>query len=268
MLQRVVPQEAVLLRVSAVTVLLALIAITGIAGAEPEAEMPEVPTLQVRGSAEARADPDEATVRLGVLAQEPTAREAQSRANEIAAGILSGLEELGISPSDIQTSELRLHPVVASVPQSRPSRPEEPREPEIVAYQATNVVAVRLTDLARVGPAIDAGLAAGANRLEGVAFGLQNDLPMRQEALRLAVREARAKATAIAEALEISLGEVLEVSEGGVSVHVPRFSQGMVMMRAEAASAATPVAAGQITVSAEVSIRYRIGPARTDGTGR
>lgn len=264
MLRRAVLQRA------AATALLALFAVTGISGAHPpEDEMTEVPTLQVRGSAEVRADPDEATVRLGVLAQEPTAREAQSHTNEIAAGILSGLEELDIPQSDIQTSELRLHPVYASPPQPRPSRPGEPQEPKIVAYQATNVVAVRLTDLAKVGPAIDAGLEAGANRLEGVAFGLQNDLPVRKEALRRAVREGRAKATAIAEALEVELGEVLEVGEGGVSVRMPRFSEGMAMMRAEAASATTPVAAGQIIVSAEVSIRYRIRGARTEpGAGR
>lgn len=251
-----------------VTVLIALLAGTGIAGAHPpEDEMTEVPTLQVRGTAEVRADPDEATVRLGILAQEPTAREAQSRANEIAAGILSGLESLRIPPSDIQTSELRLNPVYAPPPQPRPSRLEEPREPEIVAYQATNVVAVRLTDLSKVGPAIDAGLEAGANRLEGVVFGLQDDLPVREEALRRAVREARTKANAIAEALAVELGEVLEVSEGGVSVRTPRFSEGIAMMRAEAASVTTPVAAGQITVSADVSIRYRIGEARTEPGG-
>ena len=257
------PRRVVLQRAAAV--LLGLFAVTGIAGARSsEDEMTEVPTLQVRGSAEVRADPDEATVRLGVLAQEPTAREAQARANEIAGGILSGLEGLEIPPSDIQTSELRLHPVYASPPQPRPSRPEEPRKPEIVAYQATNVVAARLTDLAKVGPAIDAGLEAGANRLEGVTFGLQNDLPVREEALRLAVREARGKATAIAEALGVELGTVLKVDEGGVSVRLPRFSEGMAMMRAEAATATTPVAAGQITVSAEVSIRYRIGETRTE----
>lgn len=248
MLQRVVVMVVVALLVGTVSV----------GAPTPEEEMAEVPTLEVHGSAEVRAEPDEATVRLGFLAQEPTAREAQTRANEIAAGILEGLAKLDIPQSEVQTSELRLNPVYAS-PQPRPVGSEGPREPEIVAYQATNVVTVRLTDLSRVGPAIDAGLEAGANRLEGVSFGLQDDLPVRAEALRRAVGEARTKAQAIAEALGVELGEVREVSEGGVSVRLPRFSEGMAMMRSEvAASASTPVAAGQITVSADVSIRYRI----------
>jgi uncharacterized protein YggE len=239
---------------------IALLAGVGSAGAQPPTdETTEVPTLQVRGSAEVRADPDEATVRLGVLAQQPTAREAQSRANEIAAAVLAGLRELDIPESDIQTSELRLNPVYAPSPQPRPVRSDEPQEPKIVAYQATNVVSVRLTDLSKVGPAIDAGLEVGANRVEGVTFGLQNDLPVRQQALRRAVREARSKAKVIADALEVELGKVLEVTEGAVSVRMPRFPGGVSMMRSEVAAAApTPVAGGQITVSADVSIRYRI----------
>lgn len=234
---------------------------SGIAQAEPQADAgAEVPILNVQGSAEVRATPDEATVRLGVLAQEPTAREAQAQANEIAAGILAGLEGLDIPESEIQTSELRLSPVYGPPPKPQPTG-SEPEEPKIVAYRATNVVTVRLDELAKVGPAIDAGLEAGANRLEGVTFGLQDDLPVRQEALRKAVAEAQAKARALAQALDVELGEVLQVNEGGVSVRTPRFSEGMSMMRVEAASVApTPVAAGQITVTAEVSIRYRIGP--------
>jgi len=225
----------------------------------PENDMKDPSMLNVRGSSEVRVAPDEATVRLGVLAQEPSARAAQSRANEIVGGILEGLETLGIPESEIQTAELRLTPVFAPQPQPRTAR-TEPEEPKIVAYQASNVVSVRLTELSRVGPAIDAGLEAGANRLEGVTFGLQDDLPAREEALRKAVAEARSKAQTIAEALGVRLGEVLQVDEGGVSVRMPRFAEGMTMMRAEAASVSTPVAAGQITVAADVSVRYRIEP--------
>lgn len=247
-----------ILRSGSALILLALW-LTASAGAAPqEGERADVSTLSVRGSAKVEAAPDEATVRLGVLAQEPTARAAQSRANETAAGILRGLAELKIPDSEIQTSELRLSPVYASIPQPRPT-PANHQEPKIVAYQATNVISVHLTDLSRVGPAIDAGLEAGANRLEGVTFGLQDERPVREEALRRAVREARAKAKVIAAALEVELGEVLEVSESGVSVRLPRLPEGVMMMRAEAASPPpTPVAAGQITVSADVSVRYRI----------
>lgn len=218
--------------------------------------METIPSLTVRGSAEVSVEPDHATVRLGVLSQKPAAAEAQREANQVAGHILENLRELGIEERQIQTSELQLSPVYAN---SNP-RAAQPEEPKIVAYRASNVVSVRLEDLSRIGPAVDAGLAAGANRLEGVAFGLKNDLPARRDALRQAVEEARSKAQTMAEALGVRLGDVLSLDEGGVSIDVPRMALARGMAFSEASDASTPVASGRITVSAQVTLRYRLAP--------
>jgi uncharacterized protein YggE len=221
-----------------------------------EGHMEPVPSVNVVGSAEISAAPDRATVRLGATAQKPTAREAQAEVNRVANAILAGLTSLGIARDDIQTSELNLYPVYA---QSDPRPVREAQEPRIVGYQASNVVAVHLTDLAKIGPAIDAGLAAGANRLEGVSFELADELPVRLRALREAAVQARAKAAAIAEAVGAELGPILQLSEGSVSIDVPRFALARAGA-AEFAGADTPVSPGQIRVRAEVSARYRISP--------
>lgn len=228
-----------------------------VSGAEAdcgESVMESIPSLTVRGSAEVSVAPDRATVRLGVLVQRPQAAEAQREANEVAGRILRNFEELGVEEDQIQTSELQLSPVYAGT-DPRASKPEEPR---IAAYRASNVVSVRLDDLSKIGPAIDAGLAAGANRLEGVHFGLKNDLPAREDALRQAVGEARSKAKTMADALGVRLVEVLSLDEGGVTIDVPRMALARGMAFAEASDVPTPVASGQITVSAQVTLRYRI----------
>lgn len=218
-----------------------------------------VPTLSVRGSGEVRVEPDVATVRLGIETQNSSARVAQKEANANAQRILDALKELGVPEDDVRTSRLRLTPIYENRQPQPIRRDDGSGTPKIVAYRAENVVTVRLTDLSRVGPVLDAGLGAGANQVEGVSFGLENDLPAREEALRKAVAEARSKAKTIAEALEVAIVGVLEVQEGGVSVQVPRYQPQMAMMRAESAGGGqTPVAAGQITVSADVTLRYRI----------
>src|SRR5205823_10924329 len=194
--------------------------------------------------------PDEASVRLGIVRQAPAAQTAQDQANAVAQQILSEIRKLGVMPEKIQTARLVLSPVYA------PRSPESRDAPRIVAYNASNTVTVRLDDLSLVGPVIDAGLKAGANQLEGVQFGLRNELPSRQQALKQAVNEARGKAEAMAEALRVTLGEVLEISEGG-SIS-PRFEaplNGRVF--AAQADVATPVSTGQLDVSATVTIRYR-----------
>jgi uncharacterized protein len=223
-------------------------------GGRGDMNPPDVPFLTVAGTGEVRVVPDEATVRLGVTRQAPAAQAAQEQVNEVAQGIRAAVLKLGITEEQIQTSQLSLHPVYA---QQKPGVPEEPR---IVAYQASNTVSVRVEKLGLAGPVIDAGLKAGANQLEGIQFGLRNELPARERALREAVMSARSKARAIADALDVRLREVLEVEEGGVSLRPPiiPFAMGGALSRAEAA---TPVSPGEVTVNASVTIRYRIDPA-------
>lgn len=225
------------------------------------AQMPEppagphvapVPSITVAGSGEMRVAPDLATVRLGVVSQQQTARDAQQDASRIAQAILAGVSALDVPRDAIQTSQLILTPVYD---QPAP-RQQVPTEPRIVAYRASNVVSVRLVDLAKIGRVIDAAIDAGANQVEGVDFQLQDDREAREEALRRAVREARSKAATIAEALDVSLGPVLDAVEGGVSIQPPQFATRMFAM--EARSAETPVSPGEITVSANVTLRYRI----------
>ena len=124
---------------------------------------------------------------------------------------------------------------------------------------------VRVEDLSKVGPVIDAGLAAGANNLDGVDFGLRDDSAARAAALTDAVRSARTKADALARALRVKLVEILEVAEGGVSISPPPSPfRGRVALAAEAI-ATTPVAAGEVGVEASVTIRWRISPCPGDG---
>ncbi|MFL6234999.1 MAG: SIMPL domain-containing protein [Thermoanaerobaculia bacterium] len=223
-------------------------------GGGSEAKDVETPILTVSGTGQARVAPDEATVRLGVLAQAPTAREAQAQVNRSAQAVLDAIRKAGIPAERIQTTGLSLNPQYA---EGRGNQ-----GPRITGYQASNTVTVQVEDLAKVGPVIDAGLSSGANNLDGVDFGLRNDGPARATALTEAVASARLKAEALARALRVRLVEILEVAEGGVSVSPPPSPfRGRMALAAEALPA-TPVSAGQVGVEASVTIRWRIEPER------
>lgn len=210
------------------------------------------PALVVTGNAQVMVVPDEATVRLGIVRQASVAQTAQDQANAVAQEILNAIGKVGVPANQIQTLRLVLSPVYA------PRSPDSRDAPRIVAYSATNTISVRLENLSLVGPVIDAGLKAGANQLEGVRFGLRNDLPSREQALKQAVQEARSKAQVMADTLRVNLVEVLDASEGGVSI-VDRIEPTMAG-RALAFAVDTPVSPGQIEVHANVTIRYRISP--------
>jgi uncharacterized protein YggE len=231
---------------------LALFAFPLLAAAQGPGGPPMHPsTLAVSGSGETRVAPDVATVRLGMLSQAATARAAQEAVNRVTNATVESIKKLGVKPEMIQTSELTLSPYYA-----QPKPGEENNPPKIAGYQASTMVSVRLKDLTVIGPVIDGALAAGANRLDGVSFGLEDDAAARAEALTRAVLEARSKAETIAKAFGVQLGEILEISEGEVSVSPPPYPQARFAMSMEAAD--TGVSTGQVGVAARVSVRYRI----------
>jgi len=210
----------------------------------------EAPVLRVQGSAEIRIVPDLAVVRLGVANEAQTAQEAQQAVNSTAAAVLAAVRRVGIDEQNVQTVRLVLSPIYSS------RRQGDPQEPRIVGYRASNTVSVRTEDLSLVAPVIDAALDAGANQLEGVSFGLQNDQAVKQQALRQAIEEAHGKAEAMADALDVDLEAIISVTEEPGFVREPM----MEMSRAMAMQAApqTAVSPGEVAVSASVSIEYRL----------
>jgi uncharacterized protein YggE len=220
-------------------------------GAAADESVPRV--LGAGGDGEVSVPPDLAYVRLGVAGEAKQAEAAQRAVNEVANRVLAALKKLGVEDRDIQTVELQIGPVYASDPVDGRGNPGPPR---IQGYSASNVVRVTVRDLAKLGSFVDAGLAAGANRVDSVEFGLRDDREARKEALRRAVRDARSKTEAMAEALGIQLGKLQSLREGSVSA-TPVYDKRVRMMAAESAMS-TPTAPGDITVRASVGIEYAI----------
>jgi uncharacterized protein YggE len=233
---------------------LALIALlmVGSAAAAQGAGGAEAPTIIVTGSGDVSAAPDRAAVNLGAVAEAKQAIEAQKQLNQIMQRVVKDIKAMGIADEKIRTDRLSLYPVY-----SNPGRKtdQEPEAPRIVSYRATNTVRVQVDDLERVGSVIDAGITAGANQLANLSFELRDDGKYRQQALKLAAQEARVKAEAIAAAMNLQLGEVVEIREEGA-----RMPYSNERKYAAPASAATQIQPGQIEVSAGVSIRFKLNP--------
>ena len=125
-----------------------------------------------------------------------------------------------------------------------------------MGYRASNTVSVRVDDLTLVAPVIDAALEAGANQLDGVSFGLQDDQTVKQHALRQAIEEAHGKAAAMATALGVDLEAIISVTEREDFVREPIMEMSRTM--ALQSNAQTSVSPGEVVVSASVSIEYRL----------
>jgi len=215
-----------------------------------QAPIPDpTPLITVTGEGEARVDPDMATVRLGIQGQGKTAQEVQAQVNEKMQKILAGVENVGVAKKEIQTGTLSLVPIYSEI------KAGQTTPPVVVAYRAQNSLTIRVLDVAKTGSVVDASIAGGANTVDGVDFGLRDDTSARQEALKKAVKAAAAKAMTIAEALNVKLSRVFDASES-TATNVMPFAFGRAAAMANDLS--TPVAQGQVSVTATVTIKYVI----------
>ncbi|HVH02629.1 MAG TPA: SIMPL domain-containing protein [Amaricoccus sp.] len=215
-----------------------LLALAGAAAAEDVGRR-----ITVTGAAEAEAVPDLATVTAGVSTRADTAETALATNAETMTAVLAALDAAGIERRDVQTSQLSLGPLYAS-------DAESDAPPAVVAYEASNLVTVRVRAIDGLGAAIDALAKAGANQLQSLSFDVSDPKPALDTARKQAVADARARAELYAAAAGVTLGPVLSISE-------TTQSPGPIMMRA-AAEAAPPIAAGTVSVGAQVEVVYAI----------
>lgn len=118
-------------------------------------------------------------------------------------------------------------------------------------YVARNTIEVRVDDFAKLGDVLDAAVGSGATNLHGLRFDVKRREALEREALQMAVANALGRAEALAAGARRSLDRVLRIEESSVS----RGGEMPVMaMRMKAEDAATPVAAGELEIRAQVRL--------------
>lgn len=191
--------------------------------------------------------PDMAVVQLGVLTEGITAAAALKSNNDEQARILAALAAAGVETRDVQTTGLNLSPVWDS-------RTYDDGRPRVTGYQASNMVTVRVRDLASLGTLLDTMVTTGANQLNSLSFGLSDDKSARDEARRRAVADAIERARLYAQAAGVTLGKMTAFSESvGYQPPQPMYRE------AAAMDSGVPVAGGEVAVTASVTITYAIG---------
>jgi len=222
--------------------------IVGLSLAAPAMAQTPDRAITVTARAEVQAEPDLATLTLGVEATAKTAAAAMAQASDSTAAVLDYLAEAGVEKADMQTSQLSLNPIWSNYSASNPTR-------RIDGFAASNMVTVRVRDLDSLGRVLDQVIQKGANSFRGLSFGLQNPDPLMDQARIEAVQEARRKAELYAQAAGVTLGPLVSLSEAGNVVPQP-----MMMMEAARMSADVPIAMGEVGISAGVTLVFEITP--------
>ena len=206
-----------------------------------------VPTISVSGEGFVEAAPDRATISIGVLTQDRDASRAQTANAKTAQDVINAIVSLGVERKCINTSDYNFRPTY---------RQEEDRRNIIDGYSVSNTVYVVLDDLNLVGKVIDKALSNGANNIDSLDFGIKNRKKLQDEALTLAIRDARQRAELVARELGKSIVGISDVSVSTGGVGAMRANQKMYAMAESSMDAATPIETGTLTCSASVHITF------------
>lgn len=216
----------------------------------PPQEDSSLTGISVTGLGEVRAEPDIATLTIGIEASAPTVQEAREKGADAATRLINSLKSNGVDEKDIVTTSINIYPQYF-YPENEPAR--------ITGYIASNLLAVTVRDLDNAGRVIDDGVTAAgdAARLQGIAFGIDDPEPYLEEAREKAVADAKSRAETFATAAGVSVGTLLSISESSAPSGP--------ILRAPTTGGApydtvTPIQPGQTTVSVAVSVRFAIQP--------
>jgi len=206
-------------------------------------------TISVSGTGEVSTVPDIAYVTVGVRTASDSAREALSQNNAAMEKVLDALKKAGVADKDMQTFNLSLNPRWGQQVNQDGTRTQVQ-----TGYEAANQLRITARDLSTLGGLLDAVTSAGANEMNGIQFDVDDPAKLLAEARARAVKDARATAELYAREAGVELGDVLMISEGGATPPIPMFKARAMSMAAEA----VPIAAGEQSVSASISMTFGI----------
>lgn len=207
---------------------------------------PQKRTITISGKGTVKAAADMVTISAGVVSQASTAKEALLKNTAAMTNVVDTLKSEGIDPKDIQTTNFSVSPRYEDRDDSRPAR--------IVGYAVYNTVYVTTHDIGKLGGVLDQLVSAGANSIGGISFGLDKPEALQNEARKLAMSDAIAKAKLYAEAAGAELGPVMTISEQGG--YVPRYAAAPMMEAA--ASKAVPIEPGTEKIEIEVQVTWEL----------
>ncbi len=246
-------------RVSLAIAILALAAVIGsvavVGASSDEAASSEAPrTLTVNGDGVASAAPDIADIELGVetIDEDPTvAIDDNTTAMD---SVIEALIDLEIAEDDIQTRSFNMW-VEQIYDEDGPTGD--------FRYHVVNQITVRVRDIDMTGDVLGAALAAGANNVRGISFGVEDTQALEEAARDAAVDNAVAKAEQLAERLGVTVGSPRHVAEisGGFPQQV-RVERAVAL---ESGGASVPVSPGDFTIRVSVNIVFDIELADEDG---
>jgi uncharacterized protein len=195
----------------------AVILISGPANASRYVEKRPFPLVTVTGEGSVAVKPNMAEITAGVSSEAKSPRDAAAANAKTMTAVINAIRSAGIPENDVGTTRYAINPVYASKGRGETQ--------QVVGYRVSNLVRVRIKDLARAGDVLDQMIEAGATNVGGIDFDASNAVELKDRARTAAFADAKRKAELFAKAAGAQLGRATEARmrrRSGVSQRLDR----------------------------------------------
>jgi len=204
-------------------------------------------TISVTGEGKVSGKPDIGKVNLSVVSDAKTVAIAQKDNTDKMNKIIQSMKDLGVKEEDLKTTNYSVSPNYQYFE----------GKSEIIGYQISQTLEVRIRDLEKVGDILTQAATAGANQVGSLYFTFDDSEKLNTEARRKAIANAKVKAQTLAGALGVSLGEVVSFSENSSDQPEPMYYASDSLGKGGGASS-PEVQTGQNEINISVDLSYEI----------
>lgn len=205
----------------------------------------------VSGEGKVYVTPDIAKVTLGIEESGSTLKTVQNTVDVKSKTLVDALKKLGIEEKDIKTTSYNVYP----------QRDYASSTQKITGYRVSTNYEVTIRDFDKVNETMIAGTSTGANVVGTISFDLSDSVKTEKtnEARTKAVEEAKSKAEGLSKAAGITLGKIINVSEGlGQNIRPVAYTleKSAVGLGGDSAITQPDIQAGTTEINVTVSLSY------------
>ncbi len=215
----------------------------------------KINTVSVSGVAEQKVTPNQAVMRLSVMTESLTAKNAEEENSRTIDAVMKALKAQGVDEKDIVTENYNIYPHYDYEPMSGRSVNK--------GYRAQHTLRVTVHDIEKAGEVLDAAVSAGVTNVDSVSFTLseEREEAIREELIEKAAKKARERAEVLVGALGGKVGKVVAVSESSYTPPI-YYARDVMSSKAESAPGTpnyTPdLNPDDVTVEMQINVEFAI----------
>lgn len=209
-------------------------------------------SITVNSTEQVSVVPDIAEIVYSIQTQGTDAQTCQEENSAVSDQVVALLRQLGVAETSIRTTGYYLNPVYDWSGSIQ----------ILTGYEAATTLTVSDLQMDQVGEILTRSVDAGVNNIQSISYLSSEYDKAYQEALSLAVSEARTKAAAIAQAEGYTVGEILSIQETSGYTEA-RYNDSALAQRSMTAASSedsVSIMPGELDIEASVVVEFAMEP--------